>query len=445
MAVELARPGPGEFTNAELVAALAAMVRRRGLPALAGHAPGEPGPHDPASHDPVSHGVAPDRAGPDGDRAGPDGDGTAREHAATTPPSPTQFLGRTLRGVVVLVVDGLGWRQLLDCAEAPFMTALAQDQEPIRSVLPSTTVTNLASIGTGRHGGDHGLLGYTMVLPDDAGEPAVFNPLTWRFGLRGGGAEARTDVVPESLVPRPTMFERLATQDVTTTVVLAPDLLDSGLTRAVLRGGQRLGAAGLDATLATAVAAVDTSGPAIAYCHHPTVDHQGHLHGPDSAEWRAAVAEVDQALAAVVTTLPGDVAIVVTADHGMVGVPSADVVEIDDGHPLLDDVVLVAGEPRMRTLVVAPDVVPSVVADRWQEAVGERATVATTTAAVAAGWFGPDVPVRHARRLGDVVIASHVGSISHARVDPHGGRLAGMHGGMTAAEREIPALLLAGA
>lgn len=98
----------------------------------------------------------------------------------------------------------------------------------------------------------------------------------------------------------------------------------------------------------------------------------------------------------------------------------------------------------MRTLVVTPDVAPTVVADRWQEALGDRATVATTAAAVAAGWFGPDVPARHARRLGDVVIASHVGTVSHARVDPHGGRLAGMHGGMTAAEREIPALLLAG-
>lgn len=406
MPVELAPPGPGEFTTAELVPTVAAML---GWRADTDRGAGRP---------------------PD-DSAG-----------SASPSMPIQFAGRHLRGAVVLVVDGLGWRQLRRCAVAPFLAGAARGQEPIHAVLPSTTVTNLASIGTGRSAGDHGLLGYTMVLPDDTGQPAVFNPLTWRFGLRGGGADARTRAVPESLVPRPTMFERLAAAEVATTVVLAPDLLDSGLTRAVLRGGQRVGVAGLDATLAAAVAAVDTSGPAIAYCHHPAVDHAGHLHGPDTPEWQAAVAEVDRALAAAVAALPPDVAIVVTADHGMVPVPSADVFEVDGDHPLLDDVDLVAGEPRMRTLVVAPGVAPATVAERWQEALGERATVATTDAAVAAGWFGAHVPALHARRLGDVVVASHVGTVSHARVDPHGGRLAGMHGGMTAAEREVPALLL---
>lgn len=414
MVVDLARPGPGEFTNAELVAAVAAMV------------------------------------GWEGPARAQDGGGPVAGHAASGPMVPTsvrrlpsQFEGRRLRGVVVLVVDGLGWHQLLDCGVAPFLTSVAADQEPVRAVLPSTTVTNLVSIGTGRHGGDHGLLGYTMVLPDPAGQAAVFNPLVWRFGLRGGGGEARADVVPEALVPRPTMFERLNADGIATTVVVPPDFLDSGLTRAGLRGGQRLGATGLDDSLAAAVGALDGS-QAIAYCHHPAVDHEGHRHGPSTPSWRRAVAHVDRTLAAAVATLPDDVAIVVTADHGMVAVPPVDLLEVDDDHPLLRDVVLVAGEPRMRTLVVAPDVDPAAVAERWADVLGERATVATTRDAVAAGWFGPTVPDHHARRLGDVVVASHVGAVAHVRVDPGGGRLAGMHGGMTAAERDIPALLLGG-
>ncbi len=358
---------------------------------------------------------------------------------------PRQFTahGEGLRGVVVIVVDGLGWHQLVGCGHAPLLETAAADQAPIRAELPSTTVTNLAAIGTGRRGGDHGLLGYTMVLPDGAGVPAVFNPLVWRFGLRGGGGDARVEVVPESLVPRPTMFETLARAGVEMTVVVDPAFVDSGLTRAALRGGQRLARRGLTATLAAAVsAATATTGPAIAYCHHPTVDTMGHVHGPDTPPWQAAVAQVDAALQVAAADLPDDVAIVVTADHGMVPVAPADVVELGPGHPLLHGVAMVAGEPRMRTLVVDPDADPAEVAQRWRVALGDTATVIATRQAVADGWFGAVVPPAHGARLGDLVVASHVGAVSHPRVDPHGGRLAGMHGSITAAERDIPALVL---
>lgn len=365
-------------------------------------------------------------------------------------PPPRQFVGGStgsaLRGVVVLVVDGLGWHQLRGCGHAPLLEAAARDQEPIRAELPSTTVTNLAAIGTGRTGGDHGLLGYTMVVPDASGTPAVFNPLVWRFGLRGGGADARVDVVPEALVPRPTMFEALAASGVDMTVVVDPAFVDSGLTRASLRGGQRLARRGLAATLATAVEAVTASTrPAIAYCHHPAVDTAGHVHGPATPAWSSAVAAVDDALRTTVARLPADVALVVTADHGMVAVDSDQVVELGPEHPLLDDVALVAGEPRMRTVVVDEGVDVDTVASRWQDFLGDRATVATTALAVADGWFGPAVRPTHARRLGDIVVASHLGSVSHPRVDPHGGRLAGMHGSFTAAERDVPALVLTAA
>lgn len=356
---------------------------------------------------------------------------------------PRQFGEQGLRGVVVLVVDGLGWHQLRGCGVAPLLEDAASRQDPIRAVLPSTTVTNLASIGTGREGGDHGLLGYTMVMPDGSGAPVVFNPLVWRFGLRGRGEDARSHVVPEALAPRPTMLERFADDGVSTTVVLDPAFLDSGLTRAGLRGGQRVAVQGLAATLDRAVAAVATvDGPAVAYCHHGRVDMVGHLDGPLTPMWREAVAEVDRCVADVVATLPDDVGIVVTADHGMVTIAPDDVVEVPARPGLLEGVALVAGEPRMRTLVVAPGVVAATVADRWAEAVGDWATVMETPDAVAQGWFGSNVPADHAARLGDIVIAVHRGSLSHPRVDAYGGRLTGMHGAMTAAERDIPALVL---
>lgn len=353
--------------------------------------------------------------------------------------APPQLSVTGLRAVVVLVVDGLGWHQLHHTAVAPFLADVAADQpQPSRAVLPSTTSTNLVSIGTGRHGGDHGVLGYTMVLDD-----ALFNTLVWRDGLRGGGADARATVVPEALVPRPTMLERLAAAGATTATVLQPEFLDSGLTRAGLRGGQRRVAVGLDDTLRVARDVVaSTDGPAVVYAHHSRVDVAGHAAGPHTEPWDTAVAEVDRALSDLVGRLPSDVAVVVTADHGMVAMHEQDLVEVGDGHPLLAGVRLVAGEPRMRTLVVDDGVDAATVAARFAAERGDRATVRTTGDAVAAGWFGPHVSDDHAVRLGDVVVASHVGSVPHPRVDPRRGRLAGMHGSLTAAERDVPLLVL---
>lgn len=357
-----------------------------------------------------------------------------------------------LAGAVVVLVDGLGFHQLrADDVDAPLLADLAGDQEPIRAVLPSTTATNLTAIGTGLHGGQHGVLGYTMVMdhvdgPDQAASPTVFNSLVWRFGLRGGGFDARSVVVPETLTPRPTMFEALAEAGVEVTVVTHPAFLDSGLTRVGLRGGRRVAARGLEATLETAVAAVVAAkghGRAgLAYCHHPDVDLAGHGDGPFSRAWHTAVTQFDTTLRRVAATLPDDIAIVVVSDHGMVAVPDDSVLELHDDHPLLEGVALVAGEPRMRTLVVEDVTDPAVVAQRWREELGSRATVVLTPDAVADGWFGPDVPPAHARRLGDVLIASHVGAVVHPRVDPHGGRLAGMHGSLTAAERDVPAFVV---
>ncbi len=367
-----------------------------------------------------------------------DGDGGGD---AARPSRPPQVVASDLRAVVVLVVDGLGWHQLGATDVGPFLAERMADQpRPGRSVLPSTTSTNLVSIGTGRHGGDHGILGYTMVL-----DGSLFNTLVWRDGPRGGGADARTTVVPEAMVPRPTMLERLAMAGARTAAVLQPGFLDSGLTRAGLRGGQRRAAAGLHDTLGVALDVVaEVDAPTVVYAHHPSVDVAGHGFGPHTGPWDKAVGEVDRSLAAVVDRLPADVAVVLTADHGMVAMAEQDLTEVTDDHPLLDGVALVAGEPRMRTLVVDDGVDPTTVADRVREALGERALVRTSVDAVADGWFGPDVPPAHVRRLGDVVVASTVGSMPHPRIDPRRGRLDGMHGGLTAAERDVPLLVLRG-
>lgn len=348
-------------------------------------------------------------------------------------PAPPPVEGLTNDRVVVLVVDGLGVRQLERVPGlAPTMRSLPGTS--VDAVFPSTTVASLASIGTGRPPSQHGLVGYTFALPD---HDQPLNALVWRIGLRSGGFDARQVAVPEALQPHPTAFEQAAAAGVATTVVLDPEFPESGLTRAALRGGRTRTATGLEETLEKAVAAVvDADGPALAYAHHPQVDWAGHNSGACSDEWCVAVSELDAALGRLRATLPDGVTVVVTADHGMLSIADEDVYELADQPALLDGVRVLAGEPRVRHVALEAGADTSTVAARWRDGLGDRALVLTRDEALPL--FGPDPTSAARARIGDLVVLARRGVLVHERVDPHGGRLAGHHGGPTTAERLVP-------
>jgi hypothetical protein len=82
-------------------------------------------------------------------------------------PESQNVLGLTpTRRACLLIVDGLGWELLRDHpAAAPFLSELARNSKPITSGFPSTTVTSLGSICTGSPPGQHGILGYQVIIP----------------------------------------------------------------------------------------------------------------------------------------------------------------------------------------------------------------------------------------------------------------------------------------
>ena len=69
------------------------------------------------------------------------------------------------RNAVALLVDGLGWELLRDhAADAPFLASLLT-RPPLKAGFPTTTVTSITSLGTGRCAGEHGVVGYTFAEP----------------------------------------------------------------------------------------------------------------------------------------------------------------------------------------------------------------------------------------------------------------------------------------
>ncbi|MDQ2749754.1 MAG: alkaline phosphatase family protein [Actinomycetota bacterium] len=336
--------------------------------------------------------------------------------------------------VVVLLVDGLGWPRLTrNAAAAPFLNSLTG--RSLTAGFPTTTVTSLASLGTGLPPGAHGLTGYTSYLPD---VDTTINWLAWR---PAAGGESLIDlVVPEVVQPEPTVFERAEAAGVAATVATAAAFGGTGLTRAVLRGG-RFGGTVSGGDLISRVAAASRIGNrSLVYGYVSEMDLVGHVRGPDSPAWLAQLTMLDRFVEQLAQALPADASLLVTADHGMTTVPDEDKIDFDDSAILQDGVLALAGEPRAR-YVHTRDGAQADVHAAWRAELGERMWVLSRDEAITTGLFGPTVTTAARSRIGDVVAISHsTTAVVRRTAESRLAALPGQHGALTDDDLLVPLL-----
>jgi hypothetical protein len=329
---------------------------------------------------------------------------------------------------VVLLVDGLGWNQLLaHPEEAPYLTTLAAVAEPITCGVPSTTATSLTSLGTGLPPGAHGVVGFTSRIP---GTSRLLDALRWDRGVN-----------PREWQVYDTVFGRAAAQGTPTTVVSRREFEGSGLTEASQRGARFVGADSLGERI-SAVARASAASGSLTYVYEGELDATGHRRGSHSWAWDHQLAMVDTFAVRLREALPERVGVVVTADHGMVDVPPEGRLDVDESEflHLLDGVELFGGEARFRHLYCAAGSVVDVIA-RWRECLGANAWVVSRDEAIGEGWFGAvDSHVRP--RLGDVMVASRgeTAVVSSRRFSLETS-LIGLHGSLSADEMLVPLLV----
>lgn len=335
---------------------------------------------------------------------------------------------------VLFVVDGMGWTGLQAHADAaPYLSSMRG--RALTAGFPSTTVTSLASLGTGLPPGQHGLTGYTTYMADVG---SVVNWLAWRSV--GEGADLRDRLVPEVVQPQPTIWERADAAGVTTTVCTFDNFADTGLTRAVLRGGRWGGTYSEGDAVARAVDAVNNGNRALTYVYVSALDLVGHMRGPDTEAWREQLSIVDRIAERLCAGVGSDTVLYITADHGMVHVPEDAKVDFDGTLALREGVVALAGEPRMRHVHTAPGAADDV-RSAWQETLGAAWIVATADEAVAAGLFGPEVTPTARARIGDVIaIAAGNGGVVERRKLPRLAAMPGQHGALTDDDLLVPLL-----
>ncbi|QJU55997.1 alkaline phosphatase family protein [Herbiconiux sp. SALV-R1] len=333
---------------------------------------------------------------------------------------------------VVVLVDGLGAAALR--ARVGHARALGRSltkRAVLSSGFPTTTAAALASLATGTAPGQHGLVGYTALVPA-AGR--VLNQLSgWNDAMP-----------PETWQRRRTVFETLAEAGVTSAAVGPAQYADSGLTRAILRGAVYTPGRTLADRFAAARRVLDEGSAELVYLYVPELDQLAHAKGWESDRWLAALETLDAEFGAFERTLRRGEGLLLTADHGVVDVPATSQIVFGEVPELVAGVQHVGGDPRCVQLYLSPD---ASVADRarlaeaWRSSESSRAWVATREEAVEAGWFGA-VDDEVLPRIGDVLVAARklVAYYDGREGDTSGRSMIGQHGSLTAEETMVPLL-----
>lgn len=341
--------------------------------------------------------------------------------------------------IVIVLVDGLGTANLRARSghARSLIGALHRDAvEPtsIASGWPTTTAAALASFSTGSSPGQHGLVGYSVLDPE---ADAIVNQLSgW------GGPGSTMD--PSTWQRLPTVFERASERGIPSFAVGHPKYQQSGFTQAVLRGSTYVPASTIAARFAAAESLFAAHPRCLIYLYIPELDMAAHARGWQSDRWTNELEEVDRAVAALAAGLGDRDGMLLTADHGMIDVPSSRHVLFDSDHRLVQGVRHVGGDPRCVHLYLEPGLPASDAArllDDWRSAEGDRAWVLPRSEAIASGWFGA-VAAEVAGRIGDILVAAKDDFVYYdsRSASPGSQAMIGQHGSWSDAELMVPLL-----
>lgn len=319
---------------------------------------------------------------------------------------------------VLLVLDGLGWDQLVDRWEmCPNLRAATGDR--ITTVAPSTTAAALTSITTGLSPGEHGIVGYRMVLDD-----MLLNCLRWGTDERG---DARRTCPPDLAQPyEPFLGEAVA-------MVSKAEFRTSGFSKAHLRGA-RLTGYRTTAILVHETARLISEGEPFVYAYYDGVDKVSHEYGL-GGEFDAEFAFADRLVGDLLQALPSGTQLIVTADHGQVDCRNGAVPIDETLVPMIDRL---SGEGRFRWLHTDGSVDDLLRAAT--DAHGDVAWVASIDQIIDDAWFGDRVSEEARRRLGDVALLPFEPIAFEDPADTGPFQLIGRHGSLTSAEMYVPLL-----
>ncbi len=332
--------------------------------------------------------------------------------------------------VVLLVIDGLGDRFLVECGQGSAL--LAHRRGTLSSVFPSTTASAMTTLYTGVAPAAHGLNGWFI---HDARFGGVLAPLPLMH--RGGGPVEAFRLLPR-LCPQPSMFKGAKRRS---SMVAPQEIAFSRFSQRNGKGAQvrpYAGLADLGETIIDEVTRLGRRGGFV-HAYYPVFDALSHLYGCRSAAAIDRFWRIDALFAQLCERLRGSGAtIVVTADHGFIDSAPEQQLKLEPAVAAMLAAPLF-GERRLAFCAVRPGAVNEFEAWARSELPG-KAVMVRGTDCIDAGLFGPGRPNPRLReRVGSHALLMEPGWTVIDEVQdevPHS--MIGVHGGLTADEMRVP-------
>ena len=344
---------------------------------------------------------------------------------------------RARRNVLLLVVDGLGYRYLRDVHGGS--TLCKHLRGSMTSVFPSTTATAITAIMSGLAPQQHGVTGWHVYFEEIDAVGAV-------LPFRSRPADeplARRGLRPENVFTHGSFFDRVPVQ----THVIAPaSIVDSEFNTAHSGSAQRHRYGSLEQFFRTIALTLRARGERkLVYAYYPELDSTAHEHGIDSRRSAEVLRRFDAGFGRLLNALThSDVTVLVTADHGFIDAPAAERINVDD-HPLLAATLAqpLCGERRAAYCYVRPGQARNF-EDYARNELGERALLFESRAVIQAGWFGPGAPhPRLQSRIGDYLLLMQGGAtIKDWMPGERRHTLIGVHGGASFDEMLVPLVMV---
>lgn len=359
--------------------------------------------------------------------------------------------------VILLLVDGVGWRrmwQVITEQGDPFAARLQEwgaTVAPLTSISPCTTSAATTTLwGNGALPAEHGMLGYTFLL---AQQSAVGNMLFWRPAGQAPSAVGTLaqgwGLEPERFLPTPSIAQVLAERGIGTTALMPQGIQHSPLSRMQMRGAKVEGYQNATMLwLRLREWLQDAPRKSYCYAYYSDFDTLSHIHGPDELWWGALWAEwrwhLERFMADAPPASRRNTLFLITADHGHVTCPP-NKQHTTGGHPEFAHhlTVMPGGEPRHSYLYARHGHLDAL-KQYHAEHLAQDFHLLDAQAMLHAGLYGP-ANLLHPdaeRRVGDLVLLSKGGATFWVQEDGPAPEVWGMHGSLEPEEMIVPFIAL---
>ncbi len=356
-----------------------------------------------------------------------------------------------IKKVVMVVLDGFGYEMLLDAKNAPFFRKFANAGvlKPITTGFPSTTAASITTINTGLTPQEHGLPEWVIYLNEIS---MLVNSLPFT-SLIGNEQLAGKGVDPSVLYEGTTIYQKLKRQGIPSIAFMHKSLVNTAYTKVMRKGSVAQGFANAsDGILELGRKLESVKGKAYINFYVDNIDSATHFYGPKTDQSRAAIESLSclfekELVSKVATKAAEETLIVLTADHGHIGVDGQKTLFLNNDRKLLGMFKKGRDGKHINPSGSARDVFLNVEERHVDEACDHLsrrlkgiAKVMKTEDAISSGLFGTGkVSSRFRDRIGNILLLPYGnGKVWYEHVKGVKSVHKGEHGGLSSSEMLIP-------